>query len=220
MFQTFKTSLLAGLLAGLVGCSQNASMVSEPLQPLASEPAAYLVGSIGPKYLALSTAENQRLLFRKRGSQYGAAGVWMSGTYPTSEDVRDADGTASVFVLPLKPGDYEFYDFQFYSSTYQPGLGTIVTSRQAREKFNMPMRLEAGKAYYLGEFRSTCIQQGRCMFLWRDEMGRDGAIAKRQHPEMPAPELLHLDMKAAASFIMDDTASKSVESAARIGGQP
>lgn len=220
MFQTLRIPCLVALLGALVGCSQHSSMVSEPLQPLANEPKAYLIGSIGPKYLALSTAENQRLLFRKRGSRYGAAGVWVGGTQPTPEDVKDADGVASVFVLPLKPGEYEFYDFQLVSTTYQPGLGTVFTSREAREKFNLPLRLEAGKAYYLGEFRSTCIQLGMCRFLWRNEIARDGAIAKRQHPGMPVPEALHLDMKAAASFIMDDTASKAIESATGASAQP
>lgn len=202
MFRLIKASALLTLASLLNGCiTHSASLVSEPLQPAGGEPVAYVVGSIGPQSFKLSPADNQRLLIRKRGSAYGAAGLWMRGGHQTPQDIEDGDGAASVFVLPLKPGDYEFYDFQFFSTQYQPGLGTTFLSRQAREKFNLPLRLEAGKAYYLGEFRSVCLRSDLCAFLWRDQRARDGAIALRQQPGLPSLQPLNLDLKGAAPYL-------------------
>jgi hypothetical protein len=207
MFHVFKIAV-AGLLASLLsGCiTESASWVSEPLQAKANEPVAYLIGSIGPRSLKLSPADNQRLFIRKRGSQYGAAGIWkMAGAYSTPQDIQDASGAASVFVLALKPGDYEFYDFQFFSARYTPGLGTVYSSMEAREKFNLPLRLEAGKAYYMGEYRSLCLNGIGCTFLWRDQRARDAAIAQRQVPGLPPLQSLKLDLKSAEPYIFADT---------------
>ena len=203
MFCRCRPLALFLIAAALVGCgTQSASLVSQPLQPGPQEPVAYLVGSIGPQSLAASPAPNQRLLFRKRGSAFGAAGVWLGIARGTPQDVQDKDGAASVFVLPLKPGDYEFYDFQFFSSSYSPTLGTTYTSLQAREKFNLPLRLQAGKAYYLGEFRSLCLGASLCAFRWRDQLGRDESIARQSVPGLPSLQLLPLDYRSAAPYII------------------
>lgn len=187
----------------LTGCgTQSASLVSQPLQPGPQEPVAYLVGSIGPQNFNASPAPNQRLLFRKRGSAFGAAAVWVGMGQQTPQDVKDAAGAASVFVLALKPGDYEFYDFQFFSSSYSPTLGTTYTSVQAREKFNLPLRLQAGKAYYLGEFRSLCLGASLCAFRWRDQHGRDEPLARQYVPGLPSLEVLTLDYRSAAPYII------------------
>lgn len=190
------------IAVALTGCgTQPASLVSAPLQPGPQEPVAYLVGSIGPQSLLASPAPNQRLLFRKRGSEFGAAGVWVGMGQQTPQDVKETDGAASVFVLALKPGDYEFYDFQFFSSNYSPTLGTTYTSVQAREKFNLPLRLQPGKAYYLGEFRSLCLGAS-CAFRWRDQLGRDEAIARQSVPGLPPLALMPLDYRSAAPYII------------------
>lgn len=191
------------MTAALAGCgTQPASLVSQPLQPGPQEPVAYIVGSIGPQSLNASPAPNQRLLFRKRGSAFGAAAIWVGAGQQTPQDVKDASGAASVFVLALKPGDYEFYDFQFFSSSYSPTLGTTYTSVQAREKFNLPLRLKAGNAYYLGEFRSLCLGASLCAFRWRDQQGRDEPLARHYVPGLPTLELLPLDYRSAAPYII------------------
>ena len=202
MFCFSRPLALLLMAAALAGCgTQPASLVSQPLQPGPEEPVAYLVGSIGPQNLKASPAPNQRLLFRKRGSAFGAAGIWVGVGRETPQDVKDQTGVASVFVLPLKPGDYEFYDFQFFSSTYSPYMGTTYTSVQAREKFNLPLRLQAGKAYYLGEFRSLCLGAS-CAFRWRDQQGRDEAIARQSVPGLPPLALMPLDYRSAAPYII------------------
>ena len=203
MYRFSRPLALLLMAAALTGCgTQPAAVVSEPLLPGPQEPVAYLVGSIGPQSLAASPAPNQRLLFRKRGSAYGAAGVWVGMGRETPQDVKDATGAASVFVLPLKPGDYEFYDFQFFSSNYSPYMGTTYTSVQAREKFNLPLRLQPGKAYYLGEFRSLCLGGSLCAFRWRDQQARDEAIARQSVPGLPPLELMPLDYRSAAPYII------------------
>ncbi|MCQ9471640.1 hypothetical protein NRB15_14965 [Pseudomonas alliivorans] len=210
MFRLFKATALALVLGIAAGCTQTASVVSEPLQPAPNAPVAYLVGSLGPKFVNLFPAQRQALLFRKRGSQNGAMGLWTSDfKQKTSDDIQDADGVASVFVLPLTPGDYEFYDFDLYTLVTS-GQIAYSTSLSAKEKFTRSMHLEPGKAYYIGEFRSTCILQAGCAFLWRNEMARDGVIAKRQHPQMPALQFLPLDLTGTGPFFIDDTPGKGL----------
>jgi hypothetical protein len=211
MFCSLRPWALLFFAGALAGCgTQPASWVSEPLRPGPQEPVAYLIGSIGPLDLKTSPAPNQRLLFRKRGSMNGAAGVWVGVGRETPQDVKGQGGAASVFVLPLKPGDYEFYDFQFFSSHYSQTLGTTYTSRQAREKFNLPLRLQAGKAYYLGEFRSLCVGGSLCVFRWRDQQARDEQFARQQVPGLPALQLMPLDFGSADPFIIPPPPSSGV----------
>lgn len=191
----------------LTACtSQSSSFVNETLYPSNGAPAAYLVGSIGPMSASLSPAINQRLLFRKRGSEYGAAAIWAGKSGGTPQDIKDQTGSASVFVLKLKPGDYELYDFQLLYTRYAPGGGTTFTSTQSREKLNVPLRLQAGKAYYLGEFRSKCLNGSFCSFLWRDQLSRDELFARQQAPDLPELQLMNLDFTPAIPFILPVTA--------------
>jgi hypothetical protein len=191
------------LAATLNGCiTQPASVVSEPLQPKPGEPVAYLVGAIGPLNAASATWQDQQVLLRKRGSEYGAAAVWHRQAYwYTPRDIKDS-GSASVFVLALKPGDYELYDARFSTLESVPGGGTLSRSQGPREKFNLPLRLEAGKAYYLGEFRSYCVASSGCTYLWRDQRRRDQAIAQLQVPDLPVLQTLPLNLESARPYIL------------------
>ncbi|AIN58112.1 hypothetical protein QVM48_01310 [Pseudomonas soli] len=194
-------------LALLTGCAaKSPALVSEALQPAAGGPVTYLVGSIGP--LGRDSAyTNQRILLRKRGAQDGAAAWWgfaeVAHTPKDIEEVRGPDkqalpGEASVFVMPLKPGDYEFYDFQFFWNGYNGGYSSI----RAREQFLVPMHLEAGKAYYIGEFRSRCLGLSACMFFHGDQQPRDEVIARRYTPGLPPLQALNLNMAPAFPFVM------------------
>jgi hypothetical protein len=194
-------------LALLTACAaQSPVLVSDPLQPAAGGPVAYLVGSIGP--LGRDNAyTNQRILLRQRGSQYGAAAWWGHAEVAhTPKDIEEVHGSnkkalpgeASVFVMPLKPGDYEFYDFQFFWSGYNGGYRSL----QAREQFLVPMHLEAGKAYYMGEFRSSCLGVSACLFFHGGKQTRDEVIARRYTPGLPPLLPLNLNMAPAFPFVM------------------
>ncbi|MFI7799278.1 hypothetical protein PSFL_03480 [Pseudomonas sp. DD1] len=194
-------------IALLTGCAAKSPVVvSEPLQPAAGGPVAYLVGSIGP--LGRDNAyTNQRILLRQRGSQYGAAAWWghaeVAHTPKDIEAVHGSDkqalpGEASIFVMPLKPGAYEFYDFQFFWNGSNGGFRSI----QAREQFLVPMELEAGKAYYIGEFRSRCLGVSACLFFHDDQQPRDEVIARRYTPGLPSLQPLNLNMAPAFPFVM------------------
>ncbi|PNG30066.1 MULTISPECIES: hypothetical protein [Pseudomonas] len=204
MFRVLKASSLLLATSIISGCiSQPAAIVSAPLQPAANEPTTYLVGAIGPQYLGGGgAATNLRLLIRKRGSIYGAAALWEGDPRPTPEDIHEPRAAGSVFVMPLKPGDYEFYNFQFWSMVYTPGLGSRLQSQEAREEFVLPLRLEAGKAYYIGEFRSVCSQVTQCFFAWSNQMPRDAVIAQRQVPGLPELQWMPLDLDKAKPFIL------------------
>lgn len=197
---------MMGLLLVIGGCTitEPSSLVGDPLSPGANQPVAYLVGAIGPDRVMPATAQNQRLLFRQRGSEHGAAAVWIdNGIRQTPKDVQEGNASASVFVMPLNPGDYELYDFQFFS-TASTGYGTYYSSLQAREKFIVPMRLEAGKAYYIGEYRSRCISGGACFFVQRKRMARDEVIARRTSPHLPSLQYLPLQLDRAIPFILPE----------------
>lgn len=194
-------------IALITGCAAKSPVfVSEPLQPAAGSPVAYLVGSLGP--LGRDGAyTNQRILLRKRGAQEGAAAWWghaeVAHTPKDIEDSRSRDekalpGEASVFVMPLKPGDYELYDFQFFWT----GANSSFRSVQAREQFVVPLRLEAGKAYYLGEFRSRCIGMSVCMFFHDQQQPRDEVIARRYSPDLPVLQPMKLDLAPAYPFVL------------------
>ncbi len=152
---------------------------------------------------------NQRIFFRQRGSEYGAAAWWGHADVnhtpkdipePGTAGANDLVGAASVFILPLKPGDYEFYDFQFFWN----GYGGSYRAIHAREKFVVPMRLEAGKAYYIGEFRSRCIDTSACYFVHRDRQQRDEVIARRYSPHLPTLESMQLDLLPASPFVIPE----------------
>lgn len=186
----------------LTACTTHSpNLVSEPLRPASNGPTAYLIGSIGPD-AQNGLYVNQRILLRERGSPYGAAAWWTrTDASETPQDIQDGAGAASVFILPLKPGNYEFYDFQFFSTSYGP-YGSTARSTQAREQFLVPLRLEAGKAYYIGEFRSRCLPGSGCLFINRNQQQRDEPIARRYTPALPPLEYLQLDLKRAYPFIL------------------
>lgn len=203
-------------LALLTACAAKPPVVvSQTLQPAAGAPAAYLVGSIGP--LGRDAAyTNQRILLRKRGVADGAAAWWghidVAHTPKDIEDThgRDKDapkGEASVFVMPLKPGDYEFYDIQFFWNTGNGGFRSV----QAREQFLVPMHLEPGKAYYIGEFRSRCLTTTVCVFFHGNQQLRDEPIARGYSPQLPALQALELNLAPAFPFVVD-TARPAVTS--------
>ncbi|MFJ7142525.1 hypothetical protein [Pseudomonas protegens] len=204
MLRVIKASSLLLATSIVSGCiSQPAAIVSAPLQPATNEPTTYLVGAIGPQYLGGGgAATNLRLLIRKRGSINGAAALWEGDPRPTPADIHEPRAAGSVFVMPLKPGDYEFYNFQFWSMVYTPGLGSRLQSQEAREEFVLPLRLEAGKAYYIGEFRSVCSQVTQCFFAWSNQMPRDAVIAQRQVPGLPDLQWMPLDLDKAKPFIL------------------
>ncbi len=188
----------------IAGCGpKSPAIISEPLQPAAGAPITWLVGSLGPAAMD-DAATHQRLMFRPLGAKDGVAAWWGSGAMEyTPADIQgepavrkdSAPGTASVFVLPLKPGEYEFYDISFF----WPGGDNLSIS--ARKPFSIPMRLEAGKAYYIGEFRSRCEGKGICFFIQRDQKTRDEPIARRYTPNLPVLQSLQLDMKPALPLV-------------------
>lgn len=199
-----KSVLMALMAVALNGCiTQSASLVSPALQPQPGAPVAYLVGSIGPQNVLVSQASTQTLLIRRRGTADEAQARWRhQGAYRTPADIELGGGTsASVFVLPLTPGDYELYDYRLHSLYTQRGL-TIDSTLHAREEFTVPLHLEAGKAYYLGEFRSICTAERRCGFLWRDQLTRDEGPARQRVPQLPRLEEARLDLQDAGVIII------------------
>lgn len=195
--------LMVSLLAGCA-VKEHSAQLSDRVTARAGEPVSYLVGSIGPDSEMPAPQQYQRLLFRQRGSEWGAAAAYTNhGVRQTPQDIEEGQGRASVFVMALKPGDYELYDFQFFSLV-NTGYGTYSTSQMAKEKFVIPLRLQPGKAYYIGEYRSRCLTSKVCLFIQRDRQARDEGIARAQVPQLPSLQYLQLPLERAKPFILPE----------------
>lgn len=206
MVHGFKLALSLVTLSLLAGCAvkEYSAQLSDRVTAREGEPVSYLVGSIGPDNIMPAPQQYQRLLFRQRGSEWGAAAAYTNhGVRQTPQDIEDGQGHASVFVMALKPGDYELYDFQFFSLV-NTGYGTYSSSQMAKEKFVVPLRLQPGKAYYIGEYRSRCITSQACLFIQRDRQVRDEGIARAQVPQLPSLQYLPLPLERARPFILSE----------------
>lgn len=206
MFHALRPAVTLLMVSFLAGCAitEHSAQVSDELLVREGQPVSYLVGSIGPDSEMSAPQQYQRLLFRQRGSEWGAAAAYTNhGVRQTPQDIEEGQGRASVFVMALKPGDYELYDFQFFSLV-NTGYGTYSTSQMAREKFVVPLRLQPGKAYYIGEYRSRCLTSTVCLFIQRDRQARDEGIARAQVPQLPSLEYLPLPLERARPFILPE----------------
>lgn len=175
-------------LLGLSGCySMSPTHIDDELKPTADSGVAYVVGVVGIWPKTRFSAKEQMLMIRKRGSDdFATARLYNEFYARTERDVRETDhGIGTLFVMPLKPGRYEIYNVRF-------DRGQSVT--WSREDFTIGMQLEAGKAYYLGDFRAGCLigVQPSCLFLHSDHLERDAALVRAKYPHVPG--LQRLDM--------------------------
>lgn len=199
---------LLTLLLGLAGChSMSPIHIDEELTPNAGSGVAYVVGVVGIWPKAVNTAQEQMLMIRQRGSDNFATARLHNEFYArTPRDVRETGhGIGTLFVMPLKPGRYELYNLRF-------DRGSSVS--WSREDFTIPFQLEAGKAYYIGDFRAGCVTPGQstCLFLHSDHLERDSALVRAKYPQVPGLQRLDLpNLYSATPFIREeDGASSSV----------
>lgn len=193
------------LLLCLNGChTLSPADIPESLKPDKSSGVSYLVGVIGIWQNAVYTAQEQKILIRRRGDDEFVSPRLLNLFYArTPRDVRETwHGIGTLFVLPLKPGRYEIYNVFFER-------GSVKTWK--REDFSIPLDVEAGRAYYLGDFRAGCINsQGRCMFLHSDHLQRDTALVRAKYPEVPELEPVELKgLDGAYPFILEEKGTQA-----------
>lgn len=178
--------LILMLLAS--GCySLPEAEIDPALQAEPGEPVSYLVGVVGVWPDAAYAAHEQNILIRRRGGDAMASARLLNRVYArTKRDLRETNkGIGTLFVMPLKPGMYELHNVLFRWRS---------APRWAKEDFSIPLPLEPGKAYYIGDFRAACmISRNSCIFLHSSHLQRDQALVRAKHPELP--ELTPMPLK-------------------------
>ncbi|UXY50980.1 MULTISPECIES: hypothetical protein [Pseudomonas] len=212
MLQKF---FIALALVSLGGCySMPTTSVPASYEPTATSGTSYLIGVVGIWPDAYIAAEEQKLLLRQRGGHEFASAQSLNGWFVrTPRDVHDRSrGIGSLFVMPLKPGRYELFNVWF---------DTGRTRSWSREDFSIPLNLEAGKAYYIGDFRSACIIVGNaCTYFHSRHPERDLALARAAHPELPSIEELDLKyLDGAYPTIIDQNGPKASVYRALMSGE-
>lgn len=207
--------LLAVLLA-LSGCySLSPTKIAKNMNPDPQSGVAYVVGVVGIWPKAVHTANEQMLLIRPRGGDGFASARLYNEIYGrTPRDVRESwHGIGSLFVMPLKPGRYEIYNLHFDRGN---------AKSWSREDFSIPLELEAGKAYYVGDFRAACLSAlgAKCVFLHSDHMERDAALVRAKYPHVPSLQRVDLEkMEQATPLIVNEQGPKASMLKAMLSGE-
>lgn len=204
------------VLLGLSGCySMSATYIDDELSPTADSGVAYVVGVVGIWPKAKFGAQEQMLLIRKRGSDDFATARLHNEFYARTErDLRETGhGIGTLFVMPLKPGRYEIYNVRF-------DQGQSVS--WSREDFTIGLELEAGKAYYLGDFRAGCLigRGTSCLFLHSDHLERDAALVRAKYPQVPGLQRLDMpNLYTATPFIREENGPSASVYKAMLSGK-
>jgi len=118
-------------------------------------------------------------------------------------DIDDAAEEAEVWVVPLAPGEYEFYDFEIWSDN-----GIVRNRFSPREEFSVPFTIKTGTSTYLGDFRAMALNgrnivgfpvEGGAYFMISDQSDRDLKIAKAHDPAVTEVEKAVPDAKTLGS---------------------
>jgi hypothetical protein len=117
----------------------------------------FLVGSIGRVAKGSNKSIASKNQLRIRNLDTGAnfelthSGDFM---YISPVDIEEGNIKASLFRVPLPPGDYEIYKAYFFFSS-----GYVVESYQNAENFSFLFKMEVGKEVYIGESIASSITE-------------------------------------------------------------
>lgn len=204
------------IFLNLAGCySLSPIDIDKNIRPAKDGATSYLVGVVGVWPDTKYSLHEQSLLLRQKGGGGSASARLRNNVHlRTARDIRDGRrGIGTLFVMPLKPGQYELYNVKFFRSE---GL-----TAWKREDFSIPLQLEPGKAYYLGDFRAACIDyEGHCSFIHSYNLKRDQALTTSKHPELPPLQQLELNhMDGAYPIILDSEAENAAVYKTILSGQ-
>ena len=107
------------LLLNLAGCySLSPIDIDKSIRPAKDGATSYLVGVVGVWPDAKYSLHEQSLLLRQKGGGGSASARLRNNVHlRTTRDIRDGRrGIGTLFVMPLKPGQYELYNVQFFRS--------------------------------------------------------------------------------------------------------
>jgi len=112
-----------------------------------------------------------------------------------------ADGTGSVRVLDLAPGDWEIYEIS-WANTADPSYLNKYTSPDG---FSIPFTVKAGEAVYIGDFQAdapTYTHASDVVMYLTNRNARDVAIAKNREAILPVVTVAVPDVEALHSPII------------------
>ncbi|OLU16539.1 MULTISPECIES: hypothetical protein [unclassified Pseudomonas] len=212
----FRNLFCALLFLNLAGCySLSPIDIDKSIRPAKDGATSYLVGVVGVWPDAKYSLHEQSLLLRQKGGGGSASARLRNNVHlRTPRDIRDGRrGIGTLFVMPLKPGRYELYNVLFKRSD--------GTTTWKREDFSIPLQLEPGKAYYIGDFRAACLDyNARCAFIHSYDIKRDQALVTSKHPELPPLQLIELEhLDGAYPILLDSDAANAVVFKTILSGQ-
>jgi len=184
------------LLLMLTGCA--ATLRTD----IAADDAGYVVYSTGAD--EYSPASYYTLHFRDAARRESVDRVFRPVGNPYEDPPLDFDTPSfqgAVFVLRMKPGEYEIYNYTV-RKPHAIGGDTLFT---AGREFRIPFAVEKGKITYLGQYRAQVLK-GRddrdkevdayFYYIIEDQADRDLAIA-RARKSIPASAALQREVVVA-----------------------
>lgn len=209
-----RMTTVAILVLVLAACAvETAKVKDERLVVQAGGEAGFLVGSIGRTAKGKGTSNASKNELRIRNIETGASmeishagGSLLSGGLLISPtDIEEGNLKASLFRVPLPPGQYEIYKAYFYFNN-----GTLVESYENSENFSFIFKIESGKEVYLGEAIASSITGKNLFglpltvgyrFDFNDRSQRDFALLQARFADFsPANTATFIPMK---SIIID-----------------
>lgn len=197
----FRGLLLCYCMVVVSGCYNLATSKATPgLRPIGAADTSYVVGVIGVSQESQFRPNEQRLHLRLKGAKdWALLRMKQEPTGSTPFDIEEGGrGVGSLFALALKPGDYEIFYMRLQSG------GSQIWSKR---EFSVPFSIEAGKAFYIGDFRSSCLsrslERGQCHFLYDNRFERDEPLLRKKFPHLPDIKELRIeDFSDAYPFIV------------------
>lgn len=197
------------IVMALAACSvEPAKVKDERLVVQAGADAGFLVGSIGRTAKGKTRSYASKNELRIRNLDTGAnLELTHSGDmmFMSPTDIEEGTIKASLFRIPLPPGQYEIYKAYFFFNN-----GVLVESYENSENFSFLFKIEAGKEVYIGEAIASAII-GKSMlglpltvgyrFDISDRQDRDFGLLKARFPDFsPANTSVYIP---ARSIIID-----------------
>jgi len=123
--------------------------------------------------------------------------------FSAKPDITEPKEEGEVWVWSLKPGNYEFFNFEVSSNN---GFGGF--SLKSQDDFSIPFTIKARQTIYLGDFRAMPVKRPSILFgihvlssvtfVVTDQSARDVPIAKAKdasvgNVEIAVPDLSSLD---------------------------
>jgi hypothetical protein len=198
--QLMQTAAIIVLAAVISACaSPNMGHAPSNFAPAAKDETAYLIGTMGVQTEGDDRSPNggYELKFRAAGTQTGGRWTDTSGTirflqvdfHHTPVAYRTLDSKGGVFVIALKPGNYEFHNVHFHYNVF---LGHRYIS--ARQDFSIPFTVKPGRALYVGELTARTAWDRSSnplnhiaaagFFTRSNKFERDQALLETAHPEI------------------------------------